>query len=56
MKLPPTIIRMIEKYIKHCMWRGFRLECQEGPLGCLEFSHKTEKGRRFGNHKPTNSE
>jgi hypothetical protein len=55
-KLPPIIIKMIEKYRKHCMWKGSDLNGKKPPLAAWNLATKPKKGRRFGNYKSVNSE
>jgi hypothetical protein len=47
-KLPPTIIRMIEKYRKHCMWRGPELNAKKPPLAIWNLATKLKKEGGLG--------
>jgi hypothetical protein len=40
-KLIPTILKMIEKFRKHCFWRGFDLNAKKKNLSSLAPCNKT---------------
>jgi hypothetical protein len=54
--LPPTIKSMIDKYMKHCMWRGSDLNAKKPPLAAwkLATTPNKEGGRGILNLKIQN--
>jgi hypothetical protein len=42
-KLPPTIIKMAEKYKKHCFWRGPDLNAKKPPLAAWRQATRAKK-------------
>jgi hypothetical protein len=40
-KVPLTILKQVDKYRRHCLWRGEILMLKK-PSDCLENSHKTK--------------
>jgi hypothetical protein len=47
-KLPPTIIKMIDKYRKHCFWRGFDLNVKKHPLVAWQLATMPKKEGGLG--------
>jgi hypothetical protein len=42
-KLPPTIVKMIEKYRKHYFWRGSDLNAKKPPLEAWHLATRPKK-------------
>jgi hypothetical protein len=39
-KVPITILNQIDKYMRHCLWRGGDINGNKAPLCSLEASHE----------------
>jgi hypothetical protein len=42
-KVPITIIKQVDKYMRHCLWRGSDLNAKKASLGCMENSFQTKE-------------
>jgi hypothetical protein len=42
-KMPPTVIKQIDKYRKHCMWRGLDLNAKNPPLAAWMLATRPKK-------------
>jgi hypothetical protein len=45
-KIPITILKLVDKYRRHCLWRGEDINAT--PLGSLEDGHKAKAQRWVG--------
>jgi hypothetical protein len=50
-KMPPTVIKQIDKYRKQCMWRGLDLNAKNPTISCMEACYKTKEARGSMNFK-----
>jgi hypothetical protein len=48
LKLPPTIIKLIDKYRKHCFWRGSDLNDRKPPLAAWSLATRPKKEGGLG--------
>jgi hypothetical protein len=48
LKLPPTIIKLIDKYRKHCFWRGSDLNDRKPPLAAWSLATRPKKEGDMG--------
>jgi hypothetical protein len=42
-KIPPIVIKQIDKYRKHCMWRGADLNARKPPLAAWKLATRPKK-------------
>jgi len=54
--LPPTIVKQIDKYRKHCLWRGAEINTRKPPKAAWPLVYKSKKkevlvGSEFANSK-----
>jgi hypothetical protein len=47
-KIPPTVIKQIDKYKKHCMWRGADLNARKPPLATWKLATRPKKEGGLG--------
>jgi hypothetical protein len=50
-KIPPIVIKQIDKYRKHCTWRGSDLNAKKNTISCMEACYKTKEARGSRNFK-----
>jgi hypothetical protein len=43
LKLPPSVVRQIDKYRKHCMWRGADLNARKPPMAAWSLATRPKK-------------
>jgi hypothetical protein len=48
MEMPPTIRQQIDKYRKHCMWRGSNLNTRKPPLAAWKLATKPKREGGLG--------
>lgn len=46
--LPPTVIKQIDNFRKHCLWRGSEANNRKTTRSCLGNGHATQKRGRIG--------
>jgi hypothetical protein len=54
--LPPTIVKQVDKYRKHCLWRGAEINARKPPMAAWPLVYKSKKkevlvGSEFANSK-----
>jgi hypothetical protein len=47
-KIPPTVIKQIDKYRKYCMWRGVYLNAGKPPLAAWKLATRPNKEGGMG--------
>ncbi|KAL6596863.1 hypothetical protein ACP70R_046997 [Stipagrostis hirtigluma subsp. patula] len=48
LKLPPTVIKQIDKYRKHCLWKGADLNAKKPPLAAWKLVCRPKKEGGLG--------
>jgi hypothetical protein len=48
--LPNAVIKQIDKYRKHCLWRGSNINARKPPKGSLEDGPCEKRGKRTGSN------